>query len=41
MAALQTMCFRWMEFLGMAEVEHGAKNNRVRVAPTSTKGDAL
>jgi len=30
-----------MELLGLAEVEHGAKNNRMRVAPSSTKGDAL
>jgi hypothetical protein len=29
-----------MELLGMAEVEHGAKNNRMRVAPTSTVEDA-
>jgi hypothetical protein len=30
-----------MEVLGLAEVEHGAKNNRMRVAPASTKGVAL
>jgi hypothetical protein len=29
-----------MELLGLADVEHGAKNNRMRLKPKSTTGDA-